>query len=191
MKRFLFISTIILFIFITQTHSLHLTEKVNIFFEGTWTLGDPHRSEQYILTISSIENEDFYIIRFNKPPTCFQPQYKMRFDVMNMNITTMSNQFITSIRFTNHRNTLTGESIMVSCGNVIQYTITLLRSHEPTFSVSYKSSVNTTRSMLIGNKISPKTMNETFLQKHLFTIIIVLFVTMIIISRFLPSFSGE
>ncbi|GAT93882.1 hypothetical protein CL6EHI_093940 [Entamoeba histolytica] len=182
---------LLLITFISICRSLPLTKTLNVLFDGTWTVSDPLKSTYYYLTIHEVANEDFYIGKFNKPPPCFSQFYKINFNNLFVNITTISNQFVTAIRFVNFKNTLVGKSIMIVCGNVTEYTFTILRSNSPTFTISHRSTVNITRGFVVGTKHNIPIPKHSFLQQHFLSILVTCFFIFIIFSHFLSEFPGN
>ncbi|ELP92578.1 hypothetical protein EIN_074110 [Entamoeba invadens IP1] len=171
------ISLVVLFVITNKTcSSLPLTRTLDVFFEGTWVIADPLKGAMYHISIKPINGINGYIAKFSKPPPCFSQNYKLTFNNLHLNITTLSSQFITAVHFVNFKNTIVGKSVMILCGNVTEYTVTLLRSSTPTITISHRSTVNITRGYLVASKLLTDSPTDTFIQRHfLFILVILLF----------------
>ncbi|KAL7721136.1 Uncharacterized protein QTN25_001573 [Entamoeba marina] len=164
---------IFVFMFLIMTcWALPLTSSLDVYFDGRWTVTDPLKSTYSTpVEIHNVVGADYYVVKLLRPANCFYRSYKVYFSPTHVNITSLSNHMVSTIHFVNFKNTLFAKSTFFSCGEWVEYTLTILRSTTPSLSISYINSSNSTRTILYGWKVSNTPPNETLLQTHFLSIL--------------------
>lgn len=158
---------VLLSLVIQGVSSMPLIKNLETYITGIWTVEDPLRMENpYYLTIKPVIGTDYFIATFNKAPPCFASHYTLRLDGLYANITTLNNQFITALRMINYKNMVAGKSVLIACGNVVEFTLTIIHSDVPTFTVVHRSHTDTSRKTIFFTKHKQNINNPTFFQSH-------------------------